>query len=220
VRVKRYDSVIVGPRLGRLTGRWQELVVSRRDGRQRARQRRGPPEGDYYGLREFRPGDSKRWIHWRTSAKLGKLAVRLLEQQRSYDVALLLDLWLPAEPQPADFDRVELAVSFAASVTADLCQRGDNRLLVAGAGIECEPRMMAASPLLRDELLEQLAVVQGSHQDALPSLLAGLQAALRSGTHRLVVSTRSAPADAARDPLLTWTDVSDAAHLARLFQID
>jgi uncharacterized protein (DUF58 family) len=220
MRVKQFDTVLVCPRLGRLTGRWRELIESRRDGGQPARQRRGPPDGDYFGLREFQAGDSMRWIHWRTSAKLGKLAVRLLERQRNYDVALLLDLWQPAEPCRDDLDRVELAVSFAATVAADLCRRGDNRLLVAGADIAGSPRLMAASPLLLDELLEQLAIVRGAPDDKFPSLLAELSGAIPPGTHRLVVSTRPAPPEASREPLTTWLDVSDEGRLARLFEID
>ncbi len=83
-------TLLVGPRLGRLTQRWLQIVDSRLQGSHSEGRRQGLLEGDYYGLREWRPGDSQRWIHWRTSAKLGELAVRQFEQQRSRDLILVL----------------------------------------------------------------------------------------------------------------------------------
>jgi uncharacterized protein (DUF58 family) len=220
VRVERFDTILVYPRIGRLIGRWQDLIESQREGSRRSQRRRGPAGGDYYGLREFRPGDALRMIHWRTSAKLGELAVRLLEQQRNRDVAVLLDLWHPHEPQAADFDRVELAVSFAATVVSDLCRRGGSRLLVAGAGIENQLQLQPTSHLLLTEVLEQLAAVQATGEDRIAPVLDSLVTAIPSGTRRLVVSTRPAPRETSPDPLKTWVDVSDGPHLASLVQID
>ena len=59
------------------------------------RERRHGTEGDFYGVREWRSGDSRRWIHWRSSARSGELVVRQFEQPRNRDVAVLLDLWQP-----------------------------------------------------------------------------------------------------------------------------
>ncbi|MEQ8791815.1 MAG: DUF58 domain-containing protein [Pirellulaceae bacterium] len=219
VQVNRLDEILVCPRIGKLIGHWQDLLESHRDGSRRSQRRRGPLGGDYYGLREFRPGDTVRMIHWRTSAKLGELAVRLLERQRNRDVAVLLDLWHPHEAQPRDFDQVELAVSFAATVVADLCRRGGSRLLIAGGGLESQLRLQPASHLLLNEVLEELAAVQGSNDDRITPVLEQLETALPAGTRRMIVSTRPAPA-AAPHPLTSWFDVSDSAELASLFQID
>ena len=68
-------------------------------GDQRRHPQRGVSEGDYYGLRPWQSGDSMRWIHWRTTAKMGRPTVLQFERQRNRDVALLLDPWLPAEPR-------------------------------------------------------------------------------------------------------------------------
>lgn len=220
VRVDRCDTILVCPRVGRLIGNWQELVESHRDGTRRSHRRRGPTEGDYYGLREFRPGDTMRMIHWRTSAKLGELAVRLLERQRNRDVAVLLDLWHPHEPQQEDLDRIELAVSLAATVVSDLCRRGGSRLLVGGADLRVEPRLLPASHLLLSEVLEHLAAVQGDNRDRLTPALEELESVLPFQTRRLIVSTRPPPREAEPDPLRVWIDVSDGDHLAGLFQID
>lgn len=220
VAIDAVDTILVCPRLGKLSPRWLDVIESEQHGDQRSRQRRGPADGDYYGLREFRPGDSTRWIHWRTTAKLGELSVRLLERQRNHDVALVLDLWRPERPHRVHFERIELAVSFAATVVADLCNRGDCRLLVAGAGIRSAPGLLAASPLLLEELLAGLAEVQGNSADNLTETLQDVEVVVRKDTCRLVVSTRAIPSEISRDPKLSWLNVSDEAHLVRLFQIE
>ena len=67
----------------------------------------------FHALRDYVPGDDRRHIHWRSSARLGDLMVRQFEDtRRSHTVvALALD---PADY--ADDDELELAVSVAASV--------------------------------------------------------------------------------------------------------
>ncbi len=96
--VHEQRSLLVYPKLGHVTPRWLQLINSRLLGSQSEGRRQGVLEGDYYGLREWRTGDSLRWIHWRTSAKLGELAVRQFEEQRSRDVKIVLDLWQPDSP--------------------------------------------------------------------------------------------------------------------------
>jgi uncharacterized protein (DUF58 family) len=51
-RLKIEDTLIVTPRLGRLTRRWQQWIEAERTGTQRSSPRRGLSEGEYYGIRE------------------------------------------------------------------------------------------------------------------------------------------------------------------------
>lgn len=95
-------------------------------------------EADFYGLRDWRPGDSRRWIHWRTSARRGSLVVRQFEQRRSQDLALLVDLWQPTQPSEAELAHVETAVSFVATLLADACQQSGRQLMI---------QIAAAAPL-------------------------------------------------------------------------
>ena len=103
---------------GSLTQRWLQIVDSRLQGSHSEGRRQGMLEGDYYGLREWRPGDSQRWIHWRTSAKLGELAVRQFEQQRNRDLILVLDLWEPDSPTEQELLQTEIAISFLATAVS------------------------------------------------------------------------------------------------------
>lgn len=63
----------------------------------------------FAGVRDYRPGDQRRWIHWRTTARTGRLAVREHEEPaRSPVVVVVAGL--------GDGDGAEELVSEAASV--------------------------------------------------------------------------------------------------------
>ena len=79
---------------------------------------------EYHGLRDYRPGDSPRWIHWRTTARVGEPMVKEFEQQTEQDLAVLLDPWLPrAGATPEQREAVEDAIRFAATVCLEACRR-------------------------------------------------------------------------------------------------
>ena len=130
ITVGESETLIVLPRLGRLTEGWAARRLEAFAGADRRRRRSGP-EGDFYGVREWRSGDGRRLIHWRSSARLGKLVVRQFERPRSRDVAVVLDLWQPEPATAEHLENVELAVSFAATVLADLCRQGGSNVYLA-----------------------------------------------------------------------------------------
>ncbi|MEA1952018.1 MAG: DUF58 domain-containing protein, partial [Planctomycetota bacterium] len=154
----RSDSILIYPRLGRLTRRWQERQYESFEGGRRQRQRYHRAEGEYYGVREWRDGDSRRAIHWRSSARMGRLVVRQFEQPHSRDLALLVDLWQPHETVADDADKVEELVSFAATVVADFCRQGNANLLLATSGQTPRHVSGPASVALLQDAMEQLAV--------------------------------------------------------------
>jgi uncharacterized protein (DUF58 family) len=190
-KLKLFERVLAWPRLGRLRPSWQDLLDSRRLGRHTAHARQGPIDGDYFGLREWRPGDSKRWIHWRTSAKLGKLAVRQFEQQQNQDLALVLDLWLPAKPRDEDQQRVEVAISFAATLADELTRRGGCRLTMALAARQRGYWSAIANPAFARQTLERLALVDAATENHLAEALSEVVAGNPLGAQVVVISTRS-----------------------------
>ncbi len=204
VTVGKTEPLLVLPRLGRLTRDWMARHHESFAGTNRREQRAGA-DGDFYGIRPWRSGDSRRWIHWRTSARTGKLMVRQFEQPRNRDVALLVDLWQPPAPQPIERENVELAVSFAATVVADLCHKGQSGVYLAAASADGVPLCGGgpASPALMQELLEQLALIEGQSEDHLVALLEAVLNRTEPGTELVLVATRP-------------VDLSDAARLGRL----
>ncbi len=194
--VRNEDRLIVCPRLGRLTRNWQRLFEAQRRGTQRHHRQSGLSAGDYYGLREWQAGDSRRWIHWRTSAKLGELAVRQFEQQRGRDLALLVDLWTPEGRDEASRERVELAVSFAGTAVANAADRGIGQLMVAVSGRE--PLFWGAAPasrVLAQEILEQLSTIEAGTGEQLPRQFQQMLQQRRPGMRLIVISTRPAQWD-------------------------
>ncbi len=61
----------------------------------RERPRRAVSPADFYGIREYRPGDSPRLIHWRTTARVGEPMVREFEEPPQQHVTIILEAWLP-----------------------------------------------------------------------------------------------------------------------------
>jgi uncharacterized protein (DUF58 family) len=185
------DRLVVYPRIGRLGRRWEQLVLADRSGDQSSQHRRGISEGEFYALREWRSGDNKQWVHWRTSAKLGTLAVRQFEQRRNHDVSLLLDLWQPAVPSDRDRERLEEAISFAATAVVDLARHGSSRLTLAVASREAASWSAGASSLFAQELLEHLAVCRGASEVRLSEAMERLLETSERRSRIVILSTRS-----------------------------
>ena len=95
VRFRRPARLLVLPKLGRLTDRWTHLAQKIDYGSHQSAGQQRPTDGEFYGLRDWQPGDSRRLIHWRTSARRGGLMVRQFEQPRNENLTLLVELWQP-----------------------------------------------------------------------------------------------------------------------------
>ncbi len=191
------DEVVVCPRLGSLTPQWNQIIQSAQLGTSMTSRRKGLVEGDYYGLREWRPGDSVRWIHWRTSAKLNELTVRQFEQQQNQDLALVVDLWQPENPSEDDRVRLELMISFAATVVVRRCQQGGSRLVIAVRGGDQRIWNAPSSQALAHEVLEYLATIDGAPvPDDEDVFLTFLRNQVRQSVRTVVISTRQAKSPA------------------------
>jgi len=213
-------TLVVAPHLGQLTRRWITRHHEAFEGTQRREQRSSRATGEFFGVREWRPGDSRRWIHWRSSARHGTLIVRQFEQQRNRDVAVLVDLWRPDRPHPADLENVELAISFAATVVADLCRKGGSDVLLGTTGVEPQCAGGPASMALMQGTMERLAVAEASAEDRLPGLLEHALGQIEPGTEVILVSTRPNDlSDAKRFPML-WRDPARRAMARRIRTID
>ncbi len=192
-RESTFDRLLVLPRLGRLTRRWHLLYDSTSHGEVRQR-RQGTVQGDFYGLRDWRSGDSRRHIHWRTSARRGTLMIRQFEQNRNQDLILLIDLWQPNDPAPQDRMRVEQAVSFAATLVNHICRQGGCQLTLAYFDTEQNPQTIAAgaSAALGRDLQATLAELPAHHAGTTDQLLAACQTPNRTATV-VLVTTRQSP---------------------------
>jgi uncharacterized protein (DUF58 family) len=123
--------------------------------------------GEFFGLRERRAGDDRRDVHWRSSARTGRLLVREYEDELARYVIIGVDNALPRDVREAMDDgaltpaaeaqvsAVERAISLAASLaavylaagwTVELAARGCH--VPAGMGRQHEARIGRALALL------------------------------------------------------------------------
>ena len=133
-------------------------------------------EDEFIGLREYRPGDPPRRIHWRSFAKRGEPIVKEFQDEFFVRYGLLLDNCASG----VDEARFEAAVSAAASIAAaersseallDLLLVGDRAYcFTAGRGLsqtEQVLEILAGVTLRRDQPFSQLLTLLAGHAPTL-----------------------------------------------------
>jgi uncharacterized protein (DUF58 family) len=162
-------EVIVYPRLGKLTEAWKQDSLTALELVEKENPRLGIYDDEFHRLREFRWGDNPRAIHWRTAARRNELMVREYHQSRERDLVVLLDLWVPGKPADDDRQRVELAISFAATVCIEHMRDSREAIVTLSAAGKSAKRWRGqAGAAAFDSLLEVLALLEPG-----PSLTAG-----------------------------------------------
>ncbi len=127
VSMERRGVIPILPRVLRLRHDATAALMGRAEVGSSAAPQRGRGD-DFYGLREFTSGDSKRSISWRSSARLGSLVVRENAAPRAGILMVILNL---GDRPAADGARnsevnqtLEDAISLAASLLVDAMGRG------------------------------------------------------------------------------------------------
>lgn len=135
---------------------------------------------DIYAIREYNPSDGMRYIHWKSSAKFGKMMVREFERNAVTSVALLLDGDSRSLGGPEHWNNFEYQVRAAAGITRYLSELYCN--LAFGAGGDGSI-MVSSKPAgeVKDEVLYELAKVQPGKTD-LPTVAYSLCERLLPGT--------------------------------------
>ncbi|MDX2039281.1 MAG: DUF58 domain-containing protein [Isosphaeraceae bacterium] len=186
------DPLLVYPRIGQLTRRWHMTHREATETRRGMRHDRAMQQQEYHGLRDYRPGDSPRWIHWRTSARVGVPMVKEFEQQHEQDLAILVDPWLPrTKVTHEQRESLETAISFAATLCLETCRQSARRLLLGWTGPVPGIRQGPASVKLLHETLEQLAILRPVNEGSLAGLLDALPPVTLREALIVIVSTRS-----------------------------
>jgi uncharacterized protein (DUF58 family) len=170
---------------------------------------------DDAGARAYRHGDGLHRVHWKSTARHGKLMVRAEERQCRQSASVFLDTRRSAHSGAGHASTFEFAVSAAASIGARLLADGVRARLITGAD-HIAPGSRGSGQ--EDTLLDVLAVVSPSLHDSLrpcTSALASASGLLIAVVGRLSTEdarelAASRPANAQPMALLAVPDLGSA----------
>jgi len=177
VLVSRYidqpADIVVWPAMGRLKRR-----LLRRGAVESSTAAPSPATGgqdEFFGLREYREGDSPRWISWRRSANRRVPLVREMARPLPEMLWVIVDTQL-ADPSEQTRDGREKIIRFAGT----LINHAFNRGYQVGIAIACGDKIRIlrpdASSARRAELLDALADVDDATQLPLENTISSLDA--------------------------------------------
>ena len=102
-----------------------------------ARSRRGGTGVEFFGVREYRPGDELRRLNWKALARLGEAVVVEYEEERAADVVVVLDVRARAYRVAQAPELLDYAVRGAAALTQFFISQGHRvGLLMYGAYLD------------------------------------------------------------------------------------
>jgi uncharacterized protein (DUF58 family) len=84
----------------------------------------------FHALRDYQPGDDRRHVHWRSTAKIGRLVVRQYQDTRRLRLTLVVDGATGSYQTEEEF---ELAMSVAGSICARAARDSQDVYLVAAS---------------------------------------------------------------------------------------
>jgi uncharacterized protein (DUF58 family) len=134
-------------------------------------------EGEMIALRRYESGDSHRLVHWKASARTGRLLVRQFsaQSQEACSVWLRTDGGVWTRPE-----QFELLLSFAATLAQDLFHAGR----LQSAAIDAEPPLAMRRVADLESFLDRV-----SEARPLPERPPGMEAARGQGSGRINVVT-------------------------------
>ncbi|OFI38723.1 hypothetical protein BIU82_17830 [Arthrobacter sp. SW1] len=189
----------------------------------------------FHALRDYVPGDDRRHIHWKTTARTNKLMVRQFEETRRAHLAISLSINTDEYESEVEF---ELAISVAASIGRQaireqreldvLTQKGPLRC-ETGRNLLDDMTRIVGAPMRRNavDLARTLAdtvpnasvvffvVGSGVTATQLRSAAASVPAGVRSLAVRVQAGAAAARANIADLTVLTVGDLDDLALVLR-----
>ncbi|MCH2179675.1 MAG: DUF58 domain-containing protein [Mariniblastus sp.] len=217
-RLANREAFYVAPRLGRLRPAWERRIASHVVGAESALRRRGLDDEEFYALRNWRSGDSRRQIHWRTTAKANELMVKQFDQKTNRDMAIVLDLFsssdsgaIQEQEQLADCERV---LSFAATLMLQGSQdiRGKIGFAVVGQESYVDVDLNGDELLVR--LMRELSVARATRNPQVSPAILQLHAGVAVATPIFVISSRPCPEQLLEEQIGTqrWRSLRTDLH--------
>jgi uncharacterized protein (DUF58 family) len=147
--------------------------------------------GEVVGVREYRPGDSRRHIHWRSSARAARLIVKEFAQETQPGLTIALDLRAASVIGSDENTSLETAIKVAAT----LARYADRHGLPVTLAANSQRWPAPIGPLSWWALMNYLARVQGEGDEPFAECLQGFATTC-------VAAILTAPDQAAVAPLV------------------
>lgn len=136
--------------------------------------------GEFVGLRDYRPGDPLRQIHWKSWARTGRPIVKELEDTFYPRYGLVVDTLSNHQTDATFEDVVSVAASFAASIDTNeslldlMFIKNEAHVVTAGRGVERAEKLLEVLAGVTPERaadFDQLARLVIRHKDDLTASL-------------------------------------------------
>ncbi len=196
------ETVLVAPTLGHLRPTWEQRIDSMEIGDRSRKRRIGLEEDLFFALRKWRSGDSRKNVHWRSTARLGYPVVKQFDQPNDRDFALALDLH---EQDETTRTGCELILSFAATAVSQLSAEVHGQLAVGICGEEEKIVTGRHTPHTSRNVMRSLATATPKLTPQIDSTIVELASRVSSGTPIYCLSTRRPP---------EWLSTSDEDQLS------
>ena len=187
------SEFFVAPKIGKLTPTWQRRMRATAAGTASLQRQKGNLHEEFYGIRKWQSGDSTRWIHWRSTAKRGELAVKQFDQPTDRDLAIALDLCSGDLQNPVSAKTIESAVSAIATLIVELRQVVKGNIAIGIFGDEQHIFCDTMSHQYLTDLMRTLAKIQPAEQTNIEKNLIALKSNVANSTPLIVLSTRPDP---------------------------
>jgi uncharacterized protein (DUF58 family) len=183
-------ALVVYPRLTELDRLFSDAGSHAHEGRRLLLRR--PSGFDLHSVREYEDGESLRNVHWRSTARRGRLMVKELEDAPRDETAVLLDAdraSVAGTPPDSSFD---MQVRAAGSILQAHARRGRRAVLVVNTG-ERDTRRVTSSEGDWRRALDLLAGLEPTGDAPLAPLLSEDSSAAGRALELTVVTSRLEP---------------------------
>ena len=155
ILVQSPARLVVLPSLGRLR-RAARRDLARKPAQPLATRHAREGTEEFHSLREYRPGDNPRLIHWKTTARVGELVRRVMYDEATEDLTVVLDTYTGGLDGELRQRNLEKAVSCAATLLTHAAMRGRRAVVHFDGG--SAPHAGSRSALV--PALEKLAAIE------------------------------------------------------------
>ncbi len=176
-------ALLVYPRLVELERLFAEGGAHSQDGRRLLLRR--PSGFDLHSVREYEQGESLRKVHWRTTARRGRLMVKELEDAPRDEIAVLLD----GDATGVVGGSFDVQVRAAGSILRAYVRRGRRCVLVVNSALREVQQVHSDAGEWR-RALELLAAVEPTATTSAAALLSGESNAAARALELCVVTAR------------------------------